>query len=126
MSTQPLSHDFHPGGRKQLEMLVQDFQLTMQHALRQDLQAALELRAKQDAGVLPEMTAAEMYDYLMDTDDEFINWCFPACAFKLTKDNMGPMHQFILTHFRRSLDPAPSESAFTETTDVVREGGDRP
>jgi len=114
-------HDFHPGGKKTLQTLVEDFQLTMQHALRQDLRSALELRAQQDAGVLPVMTAAEMFDYLADTDSEFYNWCFPACAFVLTAENMGPMHSVILQNFRRSLEPEAAN-----TTDAVKEGGNRP
>lgn len=118
MSTQ---HDFHPGGKKTLQTLVEDFQLTMQHALRQDLRTALESRAQQDAGVLPPLTAAEMFDYLAETDSEFYNWCFPACAFVLTAENMGAMHSIILQNFRVSLQPEAANP-----TDGVEGGGDRP
>lgn len=126
MSTQLSNQPFHLSGKKNLEIVVTDFQMTMQHALRHDLKAALELRAEQDAGLLPTMTAAEMFDYLYDTDDAFINWCFPFCAFVLTRDNMPSSHAFILDHYRRTLLPVESESASTETTDGVKEGGDRP
>jgi len=96
----------HLGGAKRLSALVEDYVLTMQHAMRQNLKADLELRAKEEAGVLPEFTAAEMYDYLVDTDPEFYNWCFPFCAVVLTKQNLGYIHQSILSQFRHSLEPA--------------------
>lgn len=106
--------DIHPGGAKRLSALVDDYVLTMQHALRQDLKEQLISRAKQEAGILPEFSPAEMYDYLVDTDDEFFNWCFPFCAIRLTKSNLGYLHARILSDFRKSLD-IPSD-LITETT----------
>lgn len=128
MPTQPHKSEIHPGGKKNLDSLMQDFQLTMQHALRSDIVGALETRALQEAGVLPPLSVAEMYDYLLETDAGFINWCFPACAVVLSSESMSPMHAFILDRFRRSLEPEPvvSESDSTETTDVEREGVNRP
>lgn len=99
----------HPGGAKRLSSLVDDYVLTMQHALRSDALRQLEIRAKEEAGVLPEFTPAEMYDYLTDTDPEFFNWMFPFCAIKLTKQNLGHLHQTILKQFRRSLEPVNEE-----------------
>lgn len=97
----------HPGGAKRLASLVDDYVLTMQHAIRADAARQLEIRAQEEAGVLPPLSAAEMYDYLVDTDDEFFNWMFPYCAIKLTRDNLGYMHQHILHNFRLSLNPSP-------------------
>nr|QJB20137.1 MAG: hypothetical protein [Microvirus sp.] len=97
--------DYHPGGRKRLEQAISDYSLTMQHAIRQDLTAQLISRAKEEAGVLPEFTPLEMFDYLLDSDDEFINWCFPFCAYRLTKDNISHLHAKILTDFRVTLMP---------------------
>lgn len=98
-------HEIHPGGAKRLSQLVDDYVLTMQHAIRQNLRSDLEQRAKDEAGVLPEFTAVEMFDYLADIDDEFYNWCFPFCAIKLTKSNLGYLHSRLLSDFRRSLEP---------------------
>lgn len=95
----------HIGGAKRLSALVDDYVLTMQHALRQDLQRQLEIRAEQEADVLPKFSVAEMYDYLVDTDPEFFNWCFPFCAVVLTRENLGYIHQRILHQFRQSLEP---------------------
>lgn len=96
-------HEIHPGGSKKLSALVDDYVLTMQHALRQDLTSQLIARAEQEAGVLPQMTAAEMYDYLADSDSEFYNWCFPFCAIVLTSSNLGYLHRRILHDYRRTL-----------------------
>lgn len=95
----------HLGGSKRLQSVVEDYVLTMQHALRQNLHAELIARAKDEAGVLPELTAAEMFDYLVDSDPEFYNWCFPFCAVVLTRQNIGYLHQAILQQFRASLEP---------------------
>lgn len=97
---------YHPEGHKRLGEAVQDFQLTMQHALRQNLSVELQQRALDEAGVLPPLTPGEMFDYLIDTDSEFVNYCFPYCAFVLDKDKLGYLHLHILQQFRRSLDPA--------------------
>lgn len=95
--------EMHPGGAKRLSELVDDYVLTMQHALRQDIKAALLQRAKEEAGILPEFTPAEMWDYLWDTDPEFFNWCFPFCAVRLTASNLGYLHARILSDFRKTL-----------------------
>lgn len=95
----------HVGGAKKLSDAMEDFSLTMQHALRQDLRAQLELRAKEEAGILPEFTLAEMFDYLCDSDPEFYNFCFPYCAIRLTPENVGYLHAFVLKQFRLTLEP---------------------
>lgn len=95
--------EYHPGGRKRLHDVLQDFQMTMQHAIRQDLQGKLIERANAEAGVLPPLTAAEMFDYLRDSDDEFYNWCFPYCAITLTAQTLSPIHVQVLAVFRQSL-----------------------
>jgi len=97
--------DIHPGNAKRLSALVDDYVMTMQHAIRQDLKMELEQRAVAEAGVLPPLSAAEMFDYLMDTDVEFLNWCFPFCAVRLSPDNMSYLHKRIITDYRKSLNP---------------------
>lgn len=99
----PKTFDPHPGGAKRLSGAVDDYILTMQHALRSNLITELERRANEEAGVLPALTPAEMFDYLVDSDPEFYNWCFPFCAFILTKENIGYLHQVVLSQFRASL-----------------------
>lgn len=100
----------HLGGAKRLGALVDDYVLTMQHAIRADAMRQIEIRAKEEAGILPEFTVAEMYDYLVDSDPEFFNWMFPYCAIQLTKENLGYIHQAVLRQFRRSLDPVGDEA----------------
>jgi len=100
-----MQKDLHPGGMKRLSQLVEDFQLTMQHALRNDIRAALEARAAAEAGPLQPLSPHEEFDYLLDTDDQFLNWLFPYCAFTLTFSNMGPIHRMIVTQLRRDLEP---------------------
>jgi len=95
----------HPGGQKKLMEALDDFQLTMQHALRQNLRAELERMANADTVILPPMTAAEQFDYLYDSDSEFLNFCFPYCAVTLTPENLGYLHSHILKQFRASLEP---------------------
>lgn len=95
----------HPGGARRLSSLVDDYILTMQHALRQDLEHQLKIRALDEAGVLPPLEPHEMFDYLWDSDSEFFNWCFPFCAITLTKSNLGYLHQSILQQFRATLSP---------------------
>lgn len=101
----PVRPELHPGNARRLSQALDDYTLTMSHAIRQDLKGDLERRAAEEAGILPPLTAAEMYDYLVDTDDEFYNWCFPYCAVKLTRENLGYMHKYLLEQFRRSLNP---------------------
>lgn len=98
-----LKHEFHPGGRKRLQDAVNDFQLTMQHAVRSSAVADLVARAQDQAIGLPPFSVLEMYDYLFDTDPEFLNWMFPYCAVKLTRSNIGYLHSYILTDFRTNL-----------------------
>lgn len=98
-------HEIHPGGAKRLSEVVDDYVLTMQHALRQDLEWQLKQRALDDAGVLPPLEPHEMFDYLRDTDPEFYNWCFPFCAIRLTSSNLGYLHSSILNQFRATLNP---------------------
>jgi len=103
--------EFHLEGRKRLEEAINDYSLTMQHAIRSNLTAELVERAVQEADVLPPLTAAEMFDYLADSDSEFFNWCFPFCAYRLTKEKLSYLHSHILSQYRRSLDPvAESDS----------------
>lgn len=103
------TQEFHLGGRKRLVDAVNDFQLTMQHALRANLTRDLEERAKLEAGVLPPLSASEMFDYLLDTDPDFLNWCFPYCAIVLTKRNISHHHAFILNTYRIAVDPKTKE-----------------
>jgi len=108
MSTQLKSskHPIHPGNAKRMQEALQDFSLTMQHAIRWNMTEELVKRAKEEAGVLPEFTAAEMFDYLADSDPEFYNWCFPFCAVQLTGENLGYLHRYILEQYRKTLIPA--------------------
>jgi len=102
-------HEPHPGGSRRLAALVDDYVLTMQHALRQDLEYQLKQRALDEAGVLPPLEPHEMFDFLSDTDSEFFNWCFPFCAIVLTRANMGYLHHNILQQFRATLLPAKTD-----------------
>lgn len=95
--------EYHPGGRKRLIQAVEEFQLTMQHALRQDVYGSLLQRAEVEASVLPKFSALEMFDYLVDSDDEFYNWLFPYCGLKLSKANMSPMHVHIVASLRMDI-----------------------
>lgn len=97
--------DSHPGNRKRLMKALDDYSLTLQHAIRQDLRAYLEQRAKDEADVLPPLSALEMFDYCMDADPDFLNTCFPFCAVMLTKENIGYLHNHILQQFRLTLVP---------------------
>lgn len=107
------SNRFHVGGYKRLSDLINDFSLTMQHALRVDLPWLLKERAIAEAGVLPPLSPVEMFDYLADSDDEFFNWCFPFCAVKLTDQNLGPIHLQILSAFRAELAASNGETVDT-------------
>jgi len=98
-----IKHEPHPGGSRRLAALVDDYVLTMQHALRQDLEYQLKQRALDESGVLSPLEPHEMFDFLSDTDTEFFNWCFPFCAITLTKSNLGYLHQSILSQFRSTL-----------------------
>lgn len=109
------TNDLHPGNAKRLSDSLNDFNLTMQHALRYNIYSELEKLAKEEAGILPEFSVAEMYDYLMDSDDEFLNWLFPFCAIRLTKENLGHLHTWILTAFRKSLETEPVNGKFEVT-----------
>lgn len=100
-----LRQEFHPEGRKRLSEAIEDFSLTMQHAIRANLAHDLAQRAKDEAGILPALTVPEMFDFLVDSDDDFLNWCFPFCALKLTTKNLGYLHHNILRQFRLSLEP---------------------
>lgn len=91
---------YHLGGRKRLMSIMDDFSLTLQHALRQDVYGDLLRRAAAEAGVLPKFSAIEMFDYLKDSDDEFYNWLFPFCAYKLSPKNIGYSHAFIIDQLR--------------------------
>lgn len=96
-------HVIHPGNAKRLSVAMEDFSLTMQHALRQDIVSELIRRAAEEAGVLPAFTPQEMFDYLWDSDPDFFNWCFPFCAIQLTKENLGYLHKSVLTQFRATM-----------------------
>lgn len=100
--------EYHPGNRKRLVEELEVFSLTMQHAMRANLKKDLEHRAKEDAegpgaGILPPLTAAEMFDFLMASDPEFLNWIFPFCPVLLTPANMSYTHQHLINKFRMEL-----------------------
>lgn len=112
-----LEKQYHPGGFKRLSDAVEEFQLTMQHAVRQNLTADLQERAMAEENpILPPFQVHEMFDYLRDSDEEFYNWVFPMCAIRLTDETLSPMHLFILRKYRESIEPAKpaSEDAQTE------------
>lgn len=108
--------DIHPGNAKRLNDVMEDYVLTMQHALRQDLEKQLEQRAKDESGVLPPLSAWEMFTYLEDTDEEFYNWCFPFCAIRLTKKNVGYLHKAILRQFLASITPSETQVDEVQTS----------
>lgn len=97
--------DFHPGNSKRMQEAVRDFQMTMAHALRNDIVEQLKKRAQEEAGVLPPLEPHEMWDYLMDTDTEFLNWIFPYCPIAMTPSNLSHLHAAIISNFRRSIQP---------------------
>lgn len=99
-----IKHIVHPGNARRLSQALDDYSLTMQHALRNDLRTELGKRIVDDNGTIsPSATIADWFDYLAETDTEFYNWCFPYCAVVLTKANLGYLHQKILHDFRSSL-----------------------
>lgn len=117
---QPVSIDdrYHVGGRKRLSDAVQDFQMTLQHAIRIDLVDSLKQRAVTDSlGIMPPLNLHEMFDYLCDTDTEFFNWMFPYCAVKLSKNTLPHTFAFLVQNFRRELmeldgvTPSPSNTS---------------
>lgn len=95
--------EYHPEGSKRARELIQQFHMTLQHAIRNNVKEELTIRAKQEAGILPPLTPGEMFDYLMDTDDEFLNWLFPFCIERLKPSTMGPVHQILVKNIRDSL-----------------------
>lgn len=99
-----IKHAVHPGNARRLSQALDDYSLTMQHALRNDLRTELDKRIDyDDGGILPSATPIDKFDYLIENDIEFLNWCFPFCAIVLTKTNLGYLHQKILHDFRSSL-----------------------
>ena len=102
----PTSSDdvFHIGGRKRLGEAVQDFQMTLQHAIRMDLLDTLKSKSLTDSlGIMPPLNLHEQFDYMLDTDTEFLNWMFPYCAVKLTKSGLPHTFAFLIENFRREL-----------------------
>lgn len=94
----------HKENSERLRKLLDDYSLTMQHAIRANAVAELEkMRLEDGNGIMPPLTIREFFDFKVDSDPDFLNWMFPFCAVELNETTMSYIHQKLLHDFRNEL-----------------------